>query len=35
LCAACPRDRFEALQQAVDSFDFDAGLRALESLRQS
>ena len=35
LCAACPRDRFEPLQHAVDSFDFEAGLRALESLKQS
>ena len=35
LSAACPRDRFEPLQQAVDAFDFEAGLRALDSIKQS
>ena len=35
LRAACPRDRFEPLQRAIDSFDFEAALSALEPLRQS
>lgn len=34
LSAACPREVFEPLQRAVDSFDFEAALLALEALRQ-
>jgi len=33
LCDACPRAEFEAVQQAVDSFDFEGALKALDSLK--
>jgi PAS domain S-box-containing protein len=35
LSAASPPAEFEPVQQAVDAFDFEAALRALESLRQA